>query len=115
MPALKTRTVSVSESDPSRVSDTDGPALPVTRWSLVLKAARDDAKPEARSALDELVEMYRGPVSAFARDRGYSEEQSSALVSEFFETLHARKAFDSVNRGDRRFRVWLLSSLKEFL
>ncbi len=93
----------------------EGHALPVTRWSLVLKATRENADPGARAALDELAEMYRGCVSAYVRARSHTEEQSSALASEFFETLRARKAFDSLDRGDRRFRVWLLSELKEFL
>src|SRR6185503_597668 len=90
----------------------EGHALPVTRWSLVLKATRENADPGARAALDELAEMYRGCVSAYVRARSHTEEQSSALASEFFETLRARKAFDSLDRGDRRFRVWLLSELK---
>ena len=84
-----------------------------TRWSLVLQA-RDDA-PKARAALETLCRIYRPPVLAYVRGRGYSPETAEDLVQTFFTRFleHAWHASADPTRG--RFRAYLLTALKRYL
>lgn len=84
-----------------------------TRWSMVLRARAGDA--DARAALESLCRIYRAPVLAYIRHRGYGGDAAEDLTQSFFErflehTYHARA---DPARG--RFRAFLLTAIKRFL
>lgn len=84
-----------------------------TRWSIVLRAR--DSSGESRTALEALCRMYRPPVLAYIRRRGYSAETAEDLCQTFFAEFleHAYHADADPARG--RFRAFLLTALKRFL
>lgn len=84
-----------------------------TQWSVVLRA-RGTTR-EARSALDALCRMYRPPVVAYIRHRGYASEAAEDLAQSFF--IHfIEDAYQSIADPARgRFRAFLLTALKRFL
>ena len=49
-----------------------------TQWSLVLQAR--EGTPDARMALDRLCRVYRPPVVAYIRGRGYASEAAEVQV-----------------------------------
>lgn len=84
-----------------------------TRWSLVLQAG--NAAPQARDALEMLCRIYRPPVLAYVRGRGYSADTAEDLAQAFFAQFieHAWHAGANPARG--RFRAYLLTMLKRYL
>jgi len=84
-----------------------------TRWSLVIDAR--GASGEAAHALDALCRIYRPPVLAFVRRRGYSAAAAEDLTQSFFEQLLRLRSYASADPGRGRFRVFLQVALKRFL
>ena len=84
-----------------------------TRWSIVARARGDDR--DARAALEALCRVYRPPVLAYIRGRGYSGDAAEDLAQTFFERFieDAYPAVADPARG--RFRAFLLTALKRFL
>lgn len=83
-----------------------------TRWTLVLRAR--GGSEEARLALSDLCAAYYGPVVAFLRREGRSDDDAREVAHAFFEGVLA----DGVGSPDPqrgRFRSYLLGSLKHFL
>ncbi len=84
-----------------------------TQWSLVLRAREDT--PDARTALDRLCRVYRPPVVAYIRSRGYAHEATEDLAQTFF-TRFIEDAYHATADPERgRFRAFLLIALKRFL
>lgn len=84
-----------------------------TRWSIVLRA-RDNAG-ESRTALEALCRMYRPPVLAYIRRRGYSAETAEDLGQTFFAEFLERAYHANADPARGRFRAFLLTALKRFL
>ena len=84
-----------------------------TRWSIVARARGDNR--DARAALESLCRVYRPPVLAYIRGRGYPAETAEDLAQTFFERFieDAYPAVADPARG--RFRAFLLTALKRFL
>ena len=84
-----------------------------TRWSIVARA-RGDSR-DARVALESLCRVYRPPVLAYIRGRGYAIDAAEDLAQSFFEHFieDAYPAVADPARG--RFRAFLLTALKRFL
>lgn len=89
-----------------------------TRWSLILEASAQEAdgSPErARPALDVICRAYRQPVLVYIRHHGYpvqdAEDMTQAFFTHFLE--HHLHAHADPARG--RFRVFLLTALRNFL
>ena len=87
-----------------------------TRWSIVARARNDnrDAR-DARAALEALCRVYRPPVLAYIRGRGYPPDAAEDLAQTFFERF-IEDAYPGVADPARgRFRAFLLTALKRFL
>jgi RNA polymerase sigma-70 factor (ECF subfamily) len=78
-------------------------------------AARNDAAPEARSALAFLCEQYWYPLYAYVRCRGRPPDQAQDLIQEFFTRLLEKHYLNAVDQSKGRFRSFLLVAFKHFL
>ena len=85
-----------------------------TRWSVVLMAGRT-LSPESEAALEKLCRAYWQPVCAFARRKGWNEEDAKDLTQQFFASLLQRKDFSGLDRRKGKFRTFLLSAFTHFL
>src|SRR5436305_14783454 len=88
-------------------------AFVTTRWTEVLSAAGGSV--EAKQALSDLCATYYGPVMAFLRNDGRSEEAARELVHEFFMDVLQRQSLGGADPERGRFRSYLLGALKHFL
>ncbi len=83
-----------------------------TQWTLVLRSRGEGE--QARAALSYLCAAYYGPVVAFLRREGRSEDAARELAHAFFENVLASGVgTPDPQRG--RFRSYLLGALKHFL
>jgi RNA polymerase sigma factor (sigma-70 family) len=85
-----------------------------THWSLVLAAGGSSA-PDSRQALEELCTRYWHPLYAFARRRGYNEEDARDLTQAFFTKLLEKRDLQAADPSRGRFRTFLLTAMKNFL
>ncbi len=84
-----------------------------TQWSMVLRAR--GASSEGRTALDTLCRVYRPPVLAYIRGRGYSSDAADDLAQTFFARLLEEEYHATADPARGRFRAFLLTALKRFL
>jgi RNA polymerase sigma-70 factor (ECF subfamily) len=98
----------------SRVQRPVDSGFVTTHWSAVL-AAREEESPRAESALAELCQTYWYPLYAYIRRRGYDPSEAEDLTQAFFTRLLQKRFFVELTPGIRRFRAFLLTSLKHFL
>lgn len=84
-----------------------------TQWSMVLRARGSNG--EARAALDTLCRVYRPPVLAYIRGRGYSSDAADDLAQTFFARLLEEQYHAAADPARGRFRAFLLTALKRFL
>jgi RNA polymerase sigma factor (sigma-70 family) len=101
--------------------DTPPPAEPPrragfadTRWSVVLRAGRNDT-PRARAALADLCRNYWFPLYAHVRRRGHSAHDAQDLTQAFFARLLEHDTLAGADPQRGRFRSFLLASLNHFL
>jgi RNA polymerase sigma-70 factor (ECF subfamily) len=85
-----------------------------TRWSVVLLAGQT-VSPESEAALEKLCRTYWMPVCAFARRKGWNEEDAKDLTQQFFACLLERNDFSGLNPKKGKFRTFLLSAFTHFL
>ena len=84
-----------------------------TRWSVVARAR--GTTPDARAALESLCRVYRPPVLAYIRARGYTLEAAEDLAQAFF-TQFLEDAYHAIADPTRgRFLAFLLTALKRFI
>jgi len=88
--------------------------FPVTRWTVVLKAA-EDSSDQSQEALAALCKAYWYPLYAFVRRRGHSPEEAQDLTQEFFARLLEKHYVRDCRQERGRFRSFLLASMKNFL
>jgi RNA polymerase sigma-70 factor (ECF subfamily) len=86
--------------------------FPITRWSVVLQARREDSPEHSRAALEELCRQYWFPLYAFARRRGHSPEDAEDLTQGFFAELLANRSFEAANPTQGRLRTFLLTAFR---
>jgi RNA polymerase sigma-70 factor (ECF subfamily) len=84
-----------------------------TRWSLVLRAQGSGG--HARPALETLCRMYRPPVLAYIRGRGYPRDAAEDLTQSFFARFLERNGRVEADPARGRFRAFLLTAIKRFL
>ena len=84
-----------------------------TQWSRVLRAREDT--PDARGALDRLCRVYRPPVMAYIRGRGYAPDAAEDLAQAFFTRFIEDAYHTGADPARGRFRAFLLVTLKRFL
>ncbi len=85
-----------------------------TRWSMVLLAGQA-VSPESAAALERLCRAYWEPVYAFARRKGWSEEDAKDLTQQFFSHLLARNSFCGLDPARGKFRSFLLAAFTHFM
>ena len=85
-----------------------------TLWADVLKA-KDLSQPDAKAALEKLIQAYWKPVYFQIRRKGHGIDDAKDLTQEFFARLLERDGLKGVDRGRGRFRSYLLGALKHFL
>lgn len=84
-----------------------------TRWSLLLRARAEG--PLAGPALEGLCRLYRPPVLAFIRSRGYPPAHAEDLTQAFFEQFLRLRPDHAADPTRGRFRSYLLAVLRNFL
>ena len=90
-------------------------AIPATsRWALVLASTRSQS-PDAPEALLQLCYSFWKPLFGYLRHQGYSVVDAQELLQEFFGHLVGKRSIAPAERPAGRFRVYLLSSLRNFL
>jgi RNA polymerase sigma-70 factor (ECF subfamily) len=85
-----------------------------THWSVVLLAGKAQSALSS-AALEKLCRTYWHPLYAFARRKGYTEEDAKDLTQQFFACLLERNDFESVDPHKGKFRTFLLTSFTHFL
>jgi RNA polymerase sigma factor (sigma-70 family) len=86
--------------------------FPTTRWSVVLEAARPDAR---ASALSLLCGAYWPPVHAFIRQEVRDPERAKDLTQAFFLDLLEKHEGLPKHLERARFRSFLLAAVRHFL
>ena len=89
------------------------PAFDTTRWTLVLRAGRDDGI--SQKALAELCRAYWQPLYIYVRRCGHSPHDAEDLTQGFFADLLSRGAVNRADRERGRFRTFLLAALTNYL
>src|SRR5438445_2512035 len=85
-----------------------------THWSVVLLAGKS-RDPQSSMALEKLCRTYWSPLFAFARRKGWTEEDAKDLTQQFFARLLEKNDFESVDPQKGKFRTFLLTSFSHFL
>ncbi len=85
-----------------------------TRWSVVLLAGQE-ISPGSEAALEKLCRGYWHPVCAFARRKGWNEEDAKDLTQQFFASLLRRKDISGLDPRKGKFRTFLLTAFTHFL
>lgn len=86
--------------------------FPATMWSMIQAAKQDQ---EALVGLERLGRAYWRPLHVFARQRGMNHEAAADAVQGFFEHLLSHEMLRDVQRGEVRFRSFLLRCFTNFL
>ena len=86
-----------------------------TRWSLLSQVRSCEDSGEARRALAELCQMNWFPVYAFVRRAGSTAADAEDRVQGFFEHVLTHRLLERADRGQGRFRSFLLGCLKNYL
>lgn len=86
--------------------------FPATLWSIIQAAKGSE---EALTGLERLARAYWRPLYVFARQRGSSHEEASDEVQGFFEHLLSSDMLKNVQRGEVRFRSFLLRCFTNWL
>jgi len=87
--------------------------MPVSRWSLVLRASADDAT--ATRALGELMSLYWEPLYFYARRKGWTVEDAQDAVQGFYGELVRREAVKRADQARGRLRTFFLSAFENYL
>lgn len=88
--------------------------FPTTAWNCI-EAARDPLHPSFQTAITRLVSTYWRPVFHFLRARGYATADAEDLTQECFaRCLQPGSPLHRADRGQRRFRDFLRTSVKRF-
>jgi RNA polymerase sigma-70 factor (ECF subfamily) len=87
-----------------------GSAFLSTQWSVILAA------PDDRSLLEALLQRYLGPIYAYMRRAGNTQERAADLTQEFVsQVILERGLLDRADPARGRFRTFLKSALANFL
>jgi RNA polymerase sigma-70 factor (ECF subfamily) len=78
-------------------------------------AAKAEATPAARDALESLCELYWPPLYSYARRLGYSVEHAQDVTQAFFARFLEKRDVRAADPARGRFRSFLLASFKHFL
>jgi RNA polymerase sigma factor (sigma-70 family) len=85
-----------------------------TPWTEVL-LAREQERPGARDALEQLCRLYWYPLYAHIRQSVNNPHDAEDLTQEFFRLLIEKNYLGAVDRERGKFRSFLLVAVKRFL
>lgn len=77
--------------------------------------AGQELSPQSAAALEKLCRAYWEPVCAFARRKGWREEDAKDLTQQFFASLLERNDFHGLDPKRGKFRTFLLTAFTHFL
>lgn len=86
--------------------------FPATKWSVVLKSGRGNAKGEA--ALAELCQAYWLPLYTFARRDGQSPADAEDLVQGFLAKAVIDELFSRADAERGKLRTFLLTAFRRY-
>jgi len=86
--------------------------FPATLWSMIQEAKREE---DVLTGLERLARAYWRPLYVFVRQRGSTHEAASDEVQGFFEHLISSDMLRNVQRGEVRFRSFLLRCFTNWL
>lgn len=86
--------------------------FPATMWSMIQAANQEE---QAMAGLERLARAYWRPLYVFVRQRGSSHDAASDEVQGFFEHLLSHEVLKNVQRGEVRFRSFLLRCFTNWL
>jgi DNA-directed RNA polymerase specialized sigma24 family protein len=86
--------------------------FPATMWSMI-QVGKDER--EVLIGLERLARAYWQPLYVFVRKRGASHDVASDEVQGFFEHLISKDMLKNVQRGEVRFRSFLLRCFTNWL
>lgn len=109
---LRTRMPAVPSSPPADPSAESSELFPATMWSMI-QGAKEEG--EALTGLERLARAYWQPLHVFARQRGASHDVAADEVQGFFEYLLSHDMLKNVQRGEVRFRSFLLRCFTNWL
>ena len=89
------------------------PGFPATRWSVVEAAAGQGQT--ARAALDELCRIYWPPLYAFARRKGFSQEDAEDETQSFLVRVSSGDLLMDAAPDRGRLRTFLLAAFQHDL
>ena len=101
-----------SYADSAGVQAGNSGLFPVTLWSMIQAAKQEE---DVLTGLERLARAYWRPLYVFARQRGSSHEAASDEVQGFFEHLLSSDMLRNVQRGEVRFRSFLLRCFTNWL
>lgn len=86
--------------------------FPATMWSMIQAVRQEE---QALHGLERLGRAYWRPLHVFARQRGLDHEAAADAVQGFFEHLVSHEMLRDVQRGEVRFRSFLLRCFTNWL
>jgi DNA-directed RNA polymerase specialized sigma24 family protein len=86
--------------------------FPATMWSMIQAANHEE---EALAGLERLARAYWRPLFVFARQKGSTHDAASDEVQGFFAHLISSEMLKDVQRGEVRFRSFLLRCFTNWL
>ena len=98
----------ILKADHSSLGD-DPYRFHTTQWSVVLLSAQSQVL-GSQAALSELYRIYRYPLYAYVRRRGYAPEEAQDLTQGFFLHLLEHKTLGRADPLRGKFRSFLLGS-----
>mgnify|MGYP001259523366 CR=1 FL=1 len=101
-------TTALSASQPAANSG----LFPATMWSMIQAARQDE---ESLAGLERLGRAYWRPLYVFVRQRSLDHDAASDAVQGFFEHLLSQEMLRNVQRGEVRFRSFLLRCFTNWL
>lgn len=100
-------------SSPTQNLQSGNSALfPATLWSMIQEAKRDE---DVLTGLERLARAYWRPLYVFVRQRGSRHDAACDEVQGFFEHLISSDMLRNVQRGEVRFRSFLLRCFTNWL
>ena len=110
---MDSRVSNIALSGPSQSLHSGNSGLfPATMWSMIQEARREE---DVLPGLERLARAYWRPLYVFVRQRGATHEAACDEVQGFFEHLISSDMLRNVQRGEVRFRSFLLRCFANWL
>lgn len=110
---MDSNAANIDLSSPSQSLPSGNSGLfPATLWSMIQEARREE---DVLAGLERLARAYWRPLYVFVRQKGSAHEAACDEVQGFFEHLISSDMLRNVQRGEVRFRSFLLRCFTNWL